>query len=368
MEVFFAAGHQQTGNDKWYRNVAYWLRQNTININNRLPENFYHGTCTNLWYLAIKQHGLMPRGMSGAGGSYGAQNISALSQANLVYLSIHPDAAAREASRQAAKTHGGQPLILKIDTKGLFPERLHPDEDTQNRRKEKITAQDSIRMAFIVGYQGRIGPSAIEPFLLGEEGVKNRTYVCKWVKFHDIPISEHPVTKKLKEKPLYILRGDAEYYALKDAGIIGEEDYDAPAGYKDKKVVLKKKDFTDEEIRNILNKSGWTQNMKAIIADLNEGYSGALYLLKEKRLPEDLSKEDQKIVDILLESGLVEKETRKKNWGSNPDEMITLLRLRETFFGHYEEQAIKLAKLLGKQDFRTFANKIKEMIDKWDAK
>lgn len=352
VEVMFAAMHQQTGRSNWYRNVGYWMKQNTVDLNNRLPEYFYHGTCTNLWYTDIKRKGLLPRGMSGSSGSYGAQNVDSLSQASLVYLSTHPDAAAREAARQAAKRHGGRPLILKVTTHGLFPNKFHPDEDAV-RRRGNFTAQDSVRVASILGYEGKIGPSLLEPFLIGKESQTDRGLLyAKWEKFKDVPLGEHPMTNKLRDGN-FPYQGDPEWYALKDAGILGDEEYDTNWG-KQTRTVLKKHDFTDEDIRGAL-KANWTQNVKAIVKELDNGYRSPFYYFHSDVAPKNLDKlspEDEKTLKHLLDSGFVL--LGKRNDGRSWWELRTY---------RTEEYAIRLAKLLGKKDFRQFKADIEHLVD-----
>ena len=358
VEVFFAAMHQQSGRSNWNRDVAYWLRQNTVNLNNRLPQYFYHGTSTNQWYMGIKQKGLLPRSLSGSSGSYGAQNIDSLSQSDLVYLSTHPDAAAREAARQAARKHGGRPLILRISSSGLFPEKFRPDEDAANRLRNAsstMTAQGSVRMASIVGYTGRIGASVIQPFLIGKDNqlTSNNTIYCKWEPFHDVPIGEHPLTQKLKDKQTPYV-GDAEYYALKDAGVIGQEQEKTASGWPTTRVVIKK-DVDDNEVRTILKNAGWAQTVKAILKDLDDGYRGVLYRFKDRRVPDEISPEDELLVKPLLASKMVTKE----KWKDNPERYYLSSY-------DYEDKAIELAKLLGRQDFKQYSRKLIEMLDRWD--
>ena len=344
VEVFGQAAHMQTGRGKWHRTVGYWLGQEPVDLNNKLPMFMYHGTSTNLWYGGIKAKGLLPRNLSGNVGSYGAQNVDSLSQPDLIYLSVHPDAGTREAARQAAKKHGGRPLILQINSSGLFPERFVPDEDSRMK-----TAQDSIRAMGVAAYSGRIGASVIKPYLLGREGSKGNLVTVDWVKFSEVPVDEHPIAAKLRagELPYH---GEPEYYALKDAGIIGHEEKYDDRGFRSERLV-KKRDVSDEELRKIMKNMSWTQNVRAIVHDLNKGYSGALYYLKDRTVPENLTGRQQEMIDLLLDSGIlhIEKSGEHRYFDLNT--------------WNNEKYAMKLAKLMGRMSFKDMANELKSIQD-----
>lgn len=331
VHIYSQAGHMQTGNKNFYRTVDYWMRQKPVNLNNKLPEYFYHGTCTNLWYESIKKNGLLPRNTSNSSGSYGSQNISSLSKGNLVYLSVHPDAATREAAKQASNKHGGKPLILRINAEGLMPEKLINDEDA----RRAITAQDSIKAMSTAGYQGKIAPSIVTPFLLSINK--------QWTKFKDVPIEEHPLTIKLRngEIPYY---NDIEYYILKDAGIIKEIETHDKNGFTNRRTV-KTRDVADEEIKSLLKRSSWAQNVRFIVNDLNEPL-GVIYSLRNKNT-QDLTPKQEYIIQLLVDSKLLYRE--KSHFSVN------------SWNAH--DNAIEMAKSMGKMTFQDLAAIIKSMKD-----
>lgn len=339
---FFMAGLMQGAGTR-SRTAGYWMKNPPVQLANKMPPYFFHGTSTNLWYDGIKQKGLMPRRLTGSSGTYGAQNISSLSQADLVYLSTDPDAAAREASGQAAAKHGGSPLILRISSNGLDASRLVPDEDTRTD-----SAQASINIGSILAYSGRIPPSSIEPFLLGTKKKKNNRLYTDWEKFTDVEVTEHPVTTSLRKGEVP-WSSSPEYYALKDAGIIGVEETRDSNGHTDRRTVIKDTEFDDQKIRSILKSSGWTNNARAILNDVGAGYSGTIYLLQTFTAPQELL-EDQTI-KMLIESGIITPRNHENNvhfevrgWNS-------------------EKYAIALAKLMGRMSFQELSSRIKEIVD-----
>lgn len=329
VQHYFQAGHMQSAGDR-ERTVNYWMGKPEIRLNNKLPKYFYHGTSTNLWYEGIKEKGLSPRLFTGSTGSYGSQNISSLSKPNLVYLSTDPDAATREAAKQAALKFGGKPLIIRISSTGLDPNRFAPDEDTKAE-----TPQGSVNVSSTLAYQGRIPAENLEPFLIGNTEVKNHLYQTNWKKFEDVPTTEHPLTEKLKKGQLPY-SNEPEYLALKDAGIIGEK------GILDK-------DITDEKIRSVLKKSGWTQNARAIISDFYDGYRGSLYQLKGIFVPDEETLQN-KIITMLLDSGII-------NYKKYEDKFYFDVRN-----WNIEPYAIKLAKLMGKMPFQEFTSRLDQFV------
>lgn len=325
--VYAQAMHMVTGNKKHDRTVSYWLNQETANINDKLPTYFYHGTSTNLWYEGIKQNGLMPRNMTGSSGSYGAQNLRALSQDNLIYLSTHPDAATRTAAQQSANKHGGKQLIIRIDSKGLFPEKFHPDEDSRSK-----SAQGSINKMSIVGYAGRIPNSIIEPFLM-KDGKSLRD---QWVKFHDVEVTEHPLTTKLKQGQMPYT-SDPEFLALLDAEIIKKK------GYSDYEIA---REINDAEIKSIIKNAKWVSNARMIISDLDEAYKGHIFKLKSFYPKKEFSDKQQEVIDLLLTSKILSK---------NKD-------YYDVYWGYDKSQAIALAKLMGKMTFKELTNQIDDIV------
>jgi hypothetical protein len=327
VEYFFMASHLVTGNEKYYRTVDYWLKH-TVNINDTLPEFFYHGTSTNQWYEGIKKNGLLPRNITGSAGGYGSQNASSLSKKGIVYLSTHPDAATRTAAEQAANKHGGVPLILKINSSGIFKDKLVPDEDSR-----QPNAQKSIVKMSTVGYEGRVPPSAIEPFLLGNEYEKNSRLYTKWEKFKDVPVAEHPLTARLKSG-MTPYSNDPEYYILRDAGIIKREKTRNPTSGWPSENDVQTREVSDEELRKLLKNGGWANTARAISTDLNNGYQGCIYSLKDITLPPNMSPESESIIKMLTDSRLCGTDTRGEK--------------RYIYLNNYDsmDRVIALAKLL----------------------
>jgi hypothetical protein len=326
VEVYGQSGNMQTGRNKMNRNVAYYLKHKPINIKNYLPEFLYHGTCTNLYLSNIKKEGLKSRGSSSNLGSYGAKNIGAISRSNLVYLSVHPDAAARSASIQAAQRHGGKPLILKITTKNLFPEKFTFDEDAIGSND----AQDSINKMSTLAYKGRIPSSSIEPILVGIP-TKN-VYSPKWERYREMEMEDHPWTKMLNsgQKPWY---GEAEYWIFKDAGIIDNE-----------KIL---KNVTNDEVVNAIKKGGWAIILMKLQNDLN--HRGILYNIQNCKVSKDISKEESDVLSQLIDSELFYIDS--EGW----------IRLVSSYYR--EDKTIKLAKIIynKKEDIEHFLNVCKEI-------
>ena len=338
VQVYMQAGHMQTGNGSYNRTVGYWIGQPSVQLENNTKTYLYHGTSTNLWYDGIKKNGLLPRQASGSSGSYGAQNLDALSQGKLIYLSTHPDAAARTAAEQAAHKHGGQPMIIRILASGLFSSNFHPDEDSR-----QASAQHSINQMSVLAYEGKIPPSIIEPFLLGARADTGKRIVTKWTKFVDVKTTEHPLTTKLANNELPYT-SDPEYFALKDAGILKlQRTYDANGFSREN--VIKTRNVSDEEVKEILRKAYWTQNVKAILNDLNNAYKGAIYQLKDHPIPEKINH----TLQMLIDSQIINIETYKDQ------SYFTVCSYA------CEDKAIALAKLMGKTDFGELAKQIKEL-------
>lgn len=293
---------------KYYHKVSYWIGQKDTSVNPRqkLPEFLYHGTSTELWYSGIKSKGLMPRNTnpSGVTGSYGASG--ALSHGDKVYLSVHPDMAARGAARQASSAHGGQPLIVKINTQGLDLDKITGDEDmdreyqsTVAQAKEKgqrvpSFASVSQRRMGSVAYIGRIPASLIQPFLLGKR--EPNGMIAKWEPFQDVEQEEHALTKKLKSGGWSFSSYDSPYfYALVDEGILKPTEQDR-LHY----VVADPSSITDKQIRDLIKRSSWVMDAHAASKDLND------YGRKLKNLNYYPTKVDepqlQKIIDLLVGS------------------------------------------------------------------
>lgn len=336
---YFMAGHLQPGNHYDKRKVGYYLKEPSIVLNNKLPKYLYHGTSTNLWYDGISQKGLSPRKATGSSGTYGSQNVSSLSQDDLVYLSGHPDFATREAGKQASQKHGGLPLILRIDGKYLDPNKLQPDEDTRSNNP-----QGSFNISSTLAYKGNISVSGINTFLIGKKNIENNRIKYKWEPFNGVEISEHPLTALIKSGQTPY-KDDPNYYALKDAGIIDQEKVYNDDGHSYTKDVIKKPDVSDQEIKAIIKNSSWTQNVRLIIKDINDAYSGTLYSIKSIPNSTSFTPQQEKIINMLLDSGLV------FNSGGYFD----------VHSWNPENGAIKLAKLMGRMNFQELTTHIKNI-------
>lgn len=326
------------------RTVGFWMQKPTIQLANKLPKYFYHGTSTNLWYEGIKTRGLAPRKFTGSSGGFGSQNINALSKDDLVYISTDPDAATRSAAKQVSTKYGGSPLIIRISTIGLDPYKLTADEDTSQQNP-----QASVNISSTLAYQGVIPAGNLEAFLIGEEKTENGRNYTDWKKFQDVPVTEHPVTTRLKQGqvPYY---DTPEYIALMDAGIIGKERVSQPSGHWQSQDVILNHNFDDNFIKSILKKAGWAQNVKYIEDDLNKAYRGMLYQLKGVEVPQE--KLNDPILKMLIDSGIVKTYTHDnrtflevENWEVRPF-------------------AINLAKSMGKMNFQNLAEKIKDFLNR----
>ena len=339
---YFMAAHMSSASNR-YRTVGFWLSKPEIRLANKMPQFFYHGTSTNLWYEGIKQRGLLPKKLTGSAGSYGSQNIQALSHDDLVYLATDPDAATREAAKQAAKKHGGLPLIIRINTTGLDPNKLAPDEDTNQQ-----SAQASIDIASTLAYQGKIPPTNLEPFLIGEKKETKNSITYDWVKFHDVPVQEHPLTQRLKNNQVPY-SNEPEYFALLDAGIIQttKKDNSAFPSYHD--VVVNPQNINDQQIKQIIKNSGWTQNVKLILKDMEKGYSGFLYQIKDKIIPKNLTQ--NKLVKMIIDSQLVSIRDYQDKY------LLSLNDYKPTL------SAIQLAKMLGNTNFNQYAQNLIEILN-----
>lgn len=294
---------------KYYRKVRYWIGQKDTSVNpqQKLPEFLYHGTSTELWYSGIKSKGLMPRNTnpSGVTGSYGASG--ALSHGDKVYLSVHPDMSTRGAAKQASSHHGGQPLILKISTKGLDLNKITGDEDMDKEyqattkqakeRGERVPSFASVsqqRMGAIA-YTGRIPATLIEPFLLGKR--EPNGLVAKWEPFQDIGQEEHALTKKLKQGGWFSSYDSPYFYALVDEGIVKPTEKD-----RHHYEVADPTSITDKQVRDLIKRSPWVMDAHAITKELNnygQNIKGLYYYPTKVEEPNL-----QKIIDLLVASGI----------------------------------------------------------------
>jgi hypothetical protein len=302
--------HPEVGDpNKYYRSAGYWGKQaNTDFSMQKIPPYLYHGTSTELWYEGIKQKGLMPREQNSiaSSGSYGT-DVDALSHGDKVYLAVHPDAAARSAAHQASSKHGGLPLIIRIKTAGLFPEKFGADEDASRRidylkKKGKEDAMGGATASQImmgtVSYQGRVPPSNITPIMVQRPAPKGSNRVWKkWEPFDEknIERSEHPMTKKLND-PVgsNFWSDDPEFYALYDAGLV---DFD------DNKGIIKKPGVKDSQVRAALKNAPWRSTATAISKQINDWGRAGLKSLDYYPSKVD-NKRHQEIIDCFVSNKL----------------------------------------------------------------
>jgi hypothetical protein len=118
------------------------------------PEFWYHGTST-AFLDKIRQHGLIPRRTSGVKASY--VGFATESNPQYVYLSDGHGSSVRFAATEAAKKHGGKPLVLKISGEAIDVDRLQPDEDSK-----ESTWRGSLNLMGSAAYDGSIDPQFID--------------------------------------------------------------------------------------------------------------------------------------------------------------------------------------------------------------
>ncbi len=335
-----------TGYSYPYRHRERSVSRFTKSTYQDIPKYLYHGTSTELWHEGINKSGLVPRLQTTAGrfGSYGRS--MALSLGDRVYLSNDPDAAARGAAEQAAEQHGGYPLILKIDTYGLFPEKFVHDEDIdlsyknyeKNKEKPMSPLKFSLKTMGTLGYSGKIPPSLIKPFSIAkwQEDKKGDKYL-KWLPWEDVGRTEHAVTKQLKKGDTYDLYRSPNFYALLDAGIVEKE-------YRGDIKIL---EIDDEKIRKAIKDSvDWAQDAKKIADDFNDwgqkgvkGFSTSL---------DNISDEAEPYIKMLTDSGLYDISggwLQLKNY-YNPENYIKLAKLMRKHDMHYEDLLSALKELV----------------------
>ena len=315
--------HSQTGKIGWRgndpphqhnapRQVKYWTSLPRTSFENQMPKYLYHGTSTELWYEGIKSNGLLPRRLNkaGAAGSYGTSK-DAISNENHIFLAVHPDAAARNAAFQAAREHGGEPLILRISTHGLDRHRFRLDQDMDRtyaqvsaaREKQGLRPPDPVKLSSTfmgaIAYEGKIPPSLIEPLMLGKREDGGRFNYNSWRRFEDVSRPEHPLTIKLNQafasEYNSISSHDSPYfYALREKGIV------VPSKDSYHQYVVARK-VTDAEIRKLIKESPWARDALQIDRDLHDwgmdGIKGLGYL--PAKVPNDLH---QKVIDLLVHS------------------------------------------------------------------
>jgi hypothetical protein len=119
-----------------------------------LPQ-LLHGTSSTAW-ARIQRQGLAPRRQTGAAPAYGARlSNAAPADPGCVYLTTQLGTAAF-AARDAAREHGGEPVILVVRTDDLDEAKLEADEDS-----ESSSWRESVGRIGAVKYRGRIDPRHI---------------------------------------------------------------------------------------------------------------------------------------------------------------------------------------------------------------
>jgi len=115
---------------------------------------WYHGTSSKAW-KAIQQEGLLPRSQTGAEATYAGLSAPE-GDPRYTYLAADPGNDVRFAAREAAKKHGGEPVILEISVDGVVLDDLEPDEDAGvDSWEESLAYMGTVR------YGGPIPASAI---------------------------------------------------------------------------------------------------------------------------------------------------------------------------------------------------------------
>jgi len=303
------------------RTVQYWLDQQRTDPKANLPEYFYHGTCTNLYNMFIKEQGLVPRQISGSSGSYGA-SVKALSRGMFNYLTIHPDYATREAALQAARNHGGLPLILKINSHAIDPTRLFPDEDARTE-----TWEESMKKIGTVAYKGIIQNSSIIPYEISKDN--NR---FKWSPYEETPIMDHPAYKNLTITKEHRNK-DSIFFALYDTEII------------DRKGNLLKP-ITSEEFNKIIKNAKWATNAWLIYESMSDGALGHTRNSVISR--SNFDKEAQQIILDLYNNGILD----------------DYLEMKSEYIYIYDDAIqtiIKHAKHLGKNSWKEIEQKLRNV-------
>jgi len=305
---------------KKYRTVQYWLDQQRTEPKVNLPKYFYHGTSTNLYNMFIKEQGLVPRQISGSSGSYGASSVRALSRAMFNYLTIHPDYATREAATQAAKNHGGLPLILKIDSYAIDPTRLFPDEDARTESWE-----ESMHKIGTIAYKGIIQNSSIIPYEISKD-----INALKWLPYEETPTMDHPTYEKLITTKEHRNK-DSIFFALYDKEII------------DIKGNLLKS-ITSEEFNKIIKNAKWATNAWLIHESMKDGSLRHTY--NNVISKSNFNEKSQKIVLDLYNNGIL-------------DDYLGMKRIYTWEYDEAIQSTIKYAKHLGKNSWQEIEQKLK---------
>ena len=115
---------------------------------------FFHGTSTALLDSILKR-GLLPRSESGSDPSYGTRSTAPVSRSDSVSLTTQMQMA-KWAARDAARVHGGEPVVLKVS--GIKAENLRGDMDSGTNDSRK-----SLETLGSVEHIGAVAPEHITP-------------------------------------------------------------------------------------------------------------------------------------------------------------------------------------------------------------
>jgi hypothetical protein len=133
-----------------------------------LPPVLFHGTSSEAADRILEDgYGLVPRGETGVEAAYGAAMSAGAGSPDVVHLaSGYALGPARFAARDAARVHGGHPVILEVDASALDERRLRPDDDS-----DAADWIESMKTMGTLAYAGIIPASALRVgFELGASG------------------------------------------------------------------------------------------------------------------------------------------------------------------------------------------------------
>jgi hypothetical protein len=124
-----------------------------------MPKHLYHGTSTELLPRIMKE-GLKPRTTTSIKPTY--QGGAKEGRPERVYLAAFTSLQATHfAAREAARKHGGDPVVLRVKTRGLRFASFKADEDS------KVDDYDWVRSLYSIGtvaYEGSVPPKALSVY------------------------------------------------------------------------------------------------------------------------------------------------------------------------------------------------------------
>ena len=119
----------------------------------------FHGTSSEAWET-IRTKGLRPRSMTRVDPTFGVDQGAKEGDPRFVYFATDEALnAARFAANDAARKHGGFPVILVVVSNDLDMTRAFPDEDSRSE-----TWQGSVRTTGTFAYNGVVLPKKVVPF------------------------------------------------------------------------------------------------------------------------------------------------------------------------------------------------------------